>query len=434
MLPSLAHLRVNVEADKRARSEDGDAAGKKPRHEAVNDFGTIVVLRDNLEKTPAKWLTQKVPERSAETLGQMKLIRNESAYGMLLGHIRNSILSDRFNITRLLKESCWGVSQEVSDKVKKFMRMTLDDNTNWEAQGLTSIKGREYSERLSLTDLRRMVESYETVWNSKMQPRLKPNGKFNLDDSQKIEIRRVLCEHATVFYPMIEAMRASGYATQNQTDFQVKYRFQQIRHDAAAVWHMDNGEYETYADDDTVTEDWTLSGTRGLVVAACLNMETSSTEQAEEWHHCGTNIANGVPVLRPQTLNKILKYLTDTNKEHRGNQACVDVLRFRTLVTRDLNQATEYGILDFERETRTPITATGVTAMVMENGVINDYNDYAFHKASKNIPEGYERVFFSIYATSTDFRGRPIPFRPDVTFMAEGVENRILARLMFQTN
>ena len=38
--------------------------------------------------------------------------------------------------------------------------------------------------------------------------------------------------------------------------------------------------------------------------------------------------------------------------------------------------------------------SAGIRTLTLENGVVSNYNDFMFHQANSDVPEGYSRVFF----------------------------------------
>jgi len=48
--------------------------------------------------------------------------------------------------------------------------------------------------------------------------------------------------------------------------------------------------------------------------------------------------------------------------------------------------------------------------LTLENGVISDYNDFMFHQANTDVPDGYQRVFFVLSGLPQDRMGKPQPY------------------------
>ena len=279
---------------------------------------------------------------------------------------------------------------------------------NFSPQTLT---GAEFEDRISSTKLLELVHAYETVWQSDSQPATLQDGTYNLDDRVQSDIIKVVAQRAHYFLPMIRAMFAAGYVDHGHRVFELKYRFQSIRHSAASAWHMDNGIYQTYADDGDKAKRWTESRTRKLVTSACINMNGSVHPSL--WHNCGTNVAIGMPVLRPDLLNALMQSISDEVKEKDFANTC-DELMLHRRVTSDLQRATEIGIQDYTKAGG-KLSHAGVQNVTLENGVISDYNDFMFHQSNTDVPDGYKRVFFVLSGVPTDIRGKPRAYNVDST-------------------
>ena len=281
----------------------------------------------------------------------------------------------------------------------------VSDAANFKPQGLGTLIGNEFSKRLDLTLLRQLALDWRAIFNDAV------DGPKQLDDNAVYAelIMPMLAKHAAVFLPMVDALRAAGYVKPGNSDFQIKFRLQQRRHENAAVWHMDNGRFQTYADDGTIAQLWNSNNSRALVTAACLRVDEANAQQPETWHNCGTQVAVGVPVLSTAALNSITErvYAVATTSPNDCNR-----LKLRNRITKDMLEATEEALEEFQRTTGS-LQAAGVQIVTLENGVIADYNDFMFHRANRDVPEDYQRVFFVATAHPTNRKGVPQLFRLD---------------------
>lgn len=387
MLPSLHRLSVNAEK----RRRDWDARD-------------ITLTKD------ADWYEAK---------------QRHETYALLVRAIQDRMLSKELAMATLLRMRCvkartvLATAMEV--RAMDVYKQVVGDPLSFEPQGKGKLIGGEYKSRLSLNGLRRMLESYRKVWKDDPTSR-------DLDDDVSPQIRSLLVEHAEVFRPMVDAMRAAGYTSAEHTTYQIRYRFQHIRHVAAAAWHMDDQTFQTYADDGTMERAWNESDTRALVASACVNMEPNPGDPTL-WTNCGTKLAVGIPVLKPEALQRILRATLKVAVEM---GTCTDATLVHKRLTRDMFYATEHAVEWFQKEVGT-LRSAGVTTLTLENGVISDYNDFMFHQANKDIPPGYSRVFFVISGNAQGRTGEDIPFRSDAVLLPNGGASGEEVSLMFQS-
>lgn len=328
------------------------------------------------------------------------------AYSELLEMIQQKMLAPehlgaKLNALKCIKRApSWDAAA-----VKRLYTEIVSDKQNFEPHGHGQLIGKEFNRRLDLNALRTIVRAYAQIWHDDA-------NSWDLDQQVDPQIQKMLAEHASAFLPMVDAMRESRYIGPDHKDFHIKFRFQQLRHKHASNWHMDNQKFQTYADDGQMEGAWNESATRALVSAACVRTGdlTELTAAPSTWHNCGTIVATGVPVLTPAALNKILE---KTYQLGTGTGQCAEIT-MRQRLTREMMAATSDAMDQFETEHGSLETA-GVRAVTLENGVIGDYNDFMFHRANSNIPDGYARVFFVIMPTPKDVVGREIPFRSDAS-------------------
>lgn len=300
-----------------------------------------------------------------------------------------SILKEKMkaNVLLPLKRAPCARGFEFPRSQEKLLKL-LEHDANFERQHCTQFSGGEFHNGMDLKEVQSLVIEYKKIWPD-TEPEQK-NGVPNLDtDSYNVKdkIINLVMEKKDMFLPMIHALIAAGYA-ESISEFQLMYRFQSVRHKAAAVYHMDYNNYQTYADDGFILDEWTKSGQRAVVTSACIDMSPNNAGPSM-WHNCGTKVALGVPILRPSALNELMKVVSDESEA----LGCKTARTMRNKVTTHLMDATEFALIEFERQGFS-LESAGVKELVLENGVIADYHDTMFHKANIDIPPGYSRVFF----------------------------------------
>ena len=293
-----------------------------------------------------------------------------------------------YPLAALRRLQCAAISRFQFNKAQQKLLEVIEDDVNFERQGGGELVGSEFYERLSLVKLRSLVETYQLVWSS-TEPEKLVNGKWNLDDREGERIMQVVVAHVDTFLPMIRALFDAGYVKSDHRTFELLYRFQDIRHRIAGVWHMDYNNYQTYADDGTTASRWTESGSRAVVTSACVNMR-KDPEAPEFWHNCGTRVALGVPVLKANAMNEIVDVVYD---ESAATPECTDLFKLRNRVITHMMDATERALIEFSNNGGV-LESAGIRTLTLENGVVSNYNDFMFHQANSDVPEGYSRVFF----------------------------------------
>tara|TARA_B110001450_G_scaffold245309_1_gene258225 strand:- start:1992 stop:2252 length:261 start_codon:yes stop_codon:yes gene_type:complete len=61
------------------------------------------------------------------------------------------------------------------------------------------------------------------------------------------------------------------------------------------------------------------------------------------------------------------------------------------------------------------LSHAGVKTLPLENGVISGYNDFVFHQANTDIPDGYQRVFFVLSGLPRGRTRKPYSVHANVT-------------------
>ena len=363
-------------------------AGRSPHKAGKNEWAPRTVSRSK----DSDWYAAK---------------QRHDHYSRLLALVQERMLRDDSRLARVSRVTCLRAQGiHLPRSTETFVQIVTDPN-NFSPQQLT---GSEFEDRVSASKLKTLVQAYEQVWNSSAQPTFLDDGTtYNLDDRLLSSVVHVVAQHAHTFLPMIRAMFAAKYVRPNHRIFQLKYRFQSVRHAHASAWHMDNGDFQTYADDGNMAARWTETLSRALVTSACVNMNPSSADSSL-WHNCGTNVAIGTPVLRPEALTQIMESVHREVEEQDASGACLlkKALLHRR-VTSGLQDATESGIQDFALEGGR-LSRAGVKTLTLENGVISDYNDFMFHQANTDVPDGYQRVFFVLSGLPQDKTGKPQPY------------------------
>lgn len=334
-------------------------------------------------RKPTTWDTRPSPSKHV-----CKLDGEEATQKLL------NILKEKMKLNVLLPlQSLNCAGGNTFPRSQQKLLQLLEDNANFERQHCMKFSGGEFHQRMDLNELKKLVVGYKAIWPDK-EPDQK-DGTWNLDDKKRDEITKLLMERPHMFMPMIHALIDAKYAD-STSDFQLLYRFQSLRHQLAAVYHMDHSSYHTYSDDGSILKKWNQSGTRAVVTSACINMSPGETNPTL-WKNCGTIVALGVPVLRSDVLNDLMEVVYD---EAKALSTCTSERIMRNAVTRHLMDSTEFALIEFQNQ-GFKLESAGIRELVLENGVISDYNDTMFHKANMDIPENYSRVFFVMSRKNT---------------------------------
>lgn len=344
-------------------------------------------------------------------LPYQQLVR-EAPYQQLVQLVQSKMQEPVHVMTSLLKLKCMKtVNPDDVRELRKLYYEVVGNAANFEPQGRSALIGNEFRERLDLILLRELALEWRGIFNDAV------DGQNKLDEQPETAqmIRKVMVRHATVFLPMADAMRAAGYVEPTANEFVIRFRLQQRRHQHAAQWHMDNGQFHTYADDGGISQLWNDDNSRSLVTAACLRVDATDSQRPDLWHNCGTEVAVGVPVLRTAALNRIAKRVYELAI---NPNVCTQHVLLRNRLTKDMFAATEEALEEFQRSTGA-LQSAGVQTLTLDNGTISDYNDFMFHRANMAFPEGYQRVFFVVTGCPTDNRGRLMDFRTDCTVPRE---------------
>ena len=259
-----------------------------------------------------------------------------------------------------------------------------------------------------------------------------PEGHFTqvmweTRNTEKVAER--LAQNANLFSPLLDAIREFGFAHEEQTEFQVLWRFHPVRHNNASNWHMDSNDFRMYADESMErAEVWTRTGERSVVTTSCLNIDPNQLTD-----HCGTRVLSGLPALSEKAINSIVDEMWEA-KDTLLSYKCVDRDKekyFAVNLNRLVMAATERAISEYTAEedmhnyTRTSqdraehqarveelLASAGVKTLTTRNGEIGTFNDHQYH-ASSTIPEGHVRMFFVMRGKNEDRLGRAMPFRAD---------------------
>jgi hypothetical protein len=274
-----------------------------------------------------------------------------------------------------------------------------------------------------------------------------PDGYFTQvgwEAANKVLVARALAAHAQLLAPLVDAIRAFGFVSEDHAHFQVLWRFHPVRHNNSSIWHMDENQFMIYGDESMArAEEWTRTGTRAVVATSCLNVDPRLPAD-----QCGTRILSGVPAFTEKAINGILDDLwaaKDALVSYRCNRDKEKY--FGVMLNREVRKATERAIAEYtafpamhdytrttqdrmEHEARVEalLASAGVETLRMRNGEIGTFNDHQYH-ASSAIPEGHVRIFFVVRGQAQDRRGTPIQFREDAQIVDR--QGR-LARLSFE--
>jgi hypothetical protein len=274
-----------------------------------------------------------------------------------------------------------------------------------------------------------------------------PDGKFMQvvwEDQHKLRVAQALAVHAHLLAPLVDAIRAFGFVSEDHTDFQVLWRFHPVRHNNTSIWHMDENPHMIYGDESMRRADaWTRTGTRAVVTTSCLSIDPRLPAD-----QCSTRILSGVPAFTEQAINGLLDELWEA-KDTLLSYKCARQKEgyFGVMINQAIRQATERAIAEYTAfpemhdYTRTAqdrlahqarveavLAAAGVETMHMRNGEIGTFNDHQYH-ASSAIPEGQVRLFFVVRGQAQDVLGTPVAFREDARIVDR--QGR-LARLSFE--
>ena len=244
----------------------------------------------------------------------------------------------------------------------------------------------------------------------------------------KVRVAQTLAEHAQLLSPLLDAIREFGFAREEQTEFQVLWRFHPVRHNNASIWHMDSNDFRMYGDESmTRAEAWTQTGERAVVTTSCLSIDPNQPTD-----HCGTRVLSGLPALSEKAVKAIVdevwaaKDALLSYKCTRDKEQYFAVMFNRLVMDATQSAITEYTEFpDMHNYTRTVrdrvehqarveqlLASAGVETLSTRNGEIGTFNDHQYH-ASSTTPEGHVRLFFVMRGKIMDRLGRPLLFRPD---------------------
>ena len=385
----------------------------------VYDLSTHVVKQKVSHMLPQIFLPIGAPkrERKPDSAGDTQIVSWETRkaamrartrivserYKELLELIQNQLLMRQYSLMSQPFLGCWKGSTIDRQNVFDLYEEIICNKENFEPQGDGQLIGYEYGQRLDLSALRGVALGYAAIYEDDV------NSK-NLDHAYESQISGMLANNVQAFLPLVDAMRRAQNVDANHSSFQINFRFQKIRHNAANEFHMDNQEYPLYADNGTNLTLWNDAKTRALATAACVRVD-----DLVGYHDCGTQILAGVPILKSTALQSVFKSLQSSLFV---SGKCSDVPKLQKKLTDRITMATERAIRAFvTKHGPYALETAGVKTLTLENGVIADYNDFMFHKASADIPDGYSRMFFVILPGAVDRFGKPISFRSDATLL-----------------
>ena len=259
-----------------------------------------------------------------------------------------------------------------------------------------------------------------------------PQGHFTQvqwETQNKVLVAKALAEHAQLFSPLLDAIREFGFASEDQTEFQVLWRIHPVRHNNSSNWHMDSNDFRMYGDESMErAAAWTQTGERSVVTTSCLNIDPNQPTD-----HCGTRVLSGLPALSEKAVEGIVDEMwaaRDTLLSYKCGDRDKEKY-FAVMFNRLVRNATERAIAEYtafpemhnytrtiqdrvEQQARVEqlLASAGIEAISTRNGEIGTFNDHQYH-ASSTTPEGHVRLFFVMRGKIMDRLGRPLPFRPD---------------------
>lgn len=303
------------------------------------------------------------------------------------------------------------------DKAYKILeKYTLDDKS-WIRSAYFSLRGQIHTAIVPEQSFRTLYDAYVAFrggdpWfmnDTSTLPGSKVFTQVKWEADHEREVGEALVPHAHLFAPMIDALRAFGFVSEGQDEFQIRWRFHPVRHNNASNWHLDINGYMMYGDEsmERATR-WTKEGNRAVATTSCLSIDPSQPAD-----RCGTRILSGLPMFREEAVHGIVDELWDAKDTFPGFLCPFDkeaeyAVKFRREVARATEKAIDKFIAfpDVHDYTRTAadlvrdqargeavLASAGVEVMRVRNGEISTFNDHQYH-AGSTTPPGQIRLFF----------------------------------------
>lgn len=327
------------------------------------------------------------------------------------------------------------IEQNHDAVAKDILHKHVLDPASWIRTAYYSVRGQIHDTLMPESSFRQLFDDYvklrgDTSFLSDFSKTSKGHfTQVEWESQNKLLVAKALSEHAQLFSPLLDAIREFGFVSEDRAEFQVMWRIHPVRHNNAAIWHMDSNDFRMYGDESMERAAvWTQTGERAVVTTSCLNIDPNQPTD-----HCGTRVLSGLPALSEKAVKAIVNELWDA-KDTLMSYKCGDRDKekfFAVMFNRLVINATERAITEYtafpemhnytrtiqdrvEQQTRVEqlLASAGVETIGTRNGEIGTFNDHQYH-ASSAIPEGHVRLFFVMRGKNADRLNKPMPFRED---------------------